>query len=686
MTGVIAAAAGAALALFGVALGNGIAALFWPRLAVCTLMLGGTAGGLAALGVAIAPASIAERVRRHATLLLSLAWVAAVAMVPALRVQAARRLPGPGLEMLSFEPLFLALVMFPFVVTAAVLISWSRAWDHRRMGWWLVGTGAGCLVAAALAGSSLPLRTPWFGGHELEFTPDSDGVFSLGMDRRLREDLIAPSSFPRVAFVPQPDENGHVETLIVGLRNGPLLAALLEEPNVRLTILEEDSSLVSEVLRRWPALDAARAEGRVMFRGGNPRWSLERSDDRYGYIVLSEVWSYGAYLSRALNLRADHAWTVEAFRSYLDHLRPDGVLFVQRNGIGRVVTTLREATAPATTAFSSNIAVFGGRERLISQLGYRPAGLVDADSIQEIWRHANRSGMEVFYRPSERKINTIYEPLIEGERVRGMYFSTPLDLSPPVDARPFFDNVERMVLSPSGRSMPEELEPMETGAPRRVIPSGDRNAWGTLAGGILAAAAVIAVGLRNARRRASAVPRGVLPTAFFLGSCTALALVAFGAWAQWLSPSATVAQVATGAALLATGGGWLSVRRRDGYRANLVLLLTALTVFVIAGYRAAPAVPRLGVWPSALVVVGAGVIVCLALGRAVGSAGRELTSRLPDSGGWFAGIALSAASLSWVGGRLAVTHFGYPVLWALAAVAAFAALRGLRLLPPGPPT
>jgi hypothetical protein len=689
LAAVIAAAAGAALALFVIALENGCAAFFWPRLAACVALLGGVAGGLAAIGVAVGPAALAERVRRHAPALLGISGLAAFAALFALRAVAADLPPGGGLGLLSFPLYFLALAVAPFVVTAAVLVTWSGTGEQRRCGWLLAGAGAGWLAAAAVAGSDLPLRTPWFGGRVLEFTEVGSGAYNLGVDRRLRQDVIAPRSAPHLAYWPQAKSGGRTEVLLVGFPSGPLMSAFLERPDARLTILEEDAELVAEVLRRWPALEKAREEGRVIFRDGNPRWSLVRSKDRYGLIALSEGWSPGAYLSRALNLRADHRWTVEAFRACLAHLDPDGYLLVQRTGIGRVVTTLREAAARPVKEFSMSVLVFGDRGLLTSQLWYHPGWARDGISSPEIRLHAHLSGSEVLYRPSKYRIRTAYGPLIQGDGIRGMYFSTPLDLSPPIDARPFFDHVERLVLSPSGRSMPEELEPMEAGAKPRIIPSGDRDAWGVLGAGMLAAAFLLATGLRGARRRAGDAPptAGALPAALFIGVGAACALSAFGAWARWLAPSDAFAQAAVGSVLLGAGGGWLGARRHGRPGAGLLPLSGALAVFAVAGYRAAPELPMLGSLASALVVAGAGMCLGLVLGSAVGSMSAHIAARQPPSGGWMAGATLCAASLAWVGGRLAVTHFGYPLLWALAAVAAAAALHSLRRLPPtGPQT
>lgn len=689
MAAVSAAFAGAALALFAVALGNGLAALYWPQAALGVLVLDVVSGGLAALAVALAPAAWGERVRRGGAALLGLAGVLALASFPVLRTIAAGLPPGAG--PLGLTPHFLVLTVAPFVIVAAVLAAWLQAGERRRFAWLMAGAGAGWLAAAALAGTQVPLRAPWFGGHLLEFTPGADGSSRLAIDRGLREQVIAATPPVPLAFLPAPDAGGFAEALLVGLPDGQVLAAFLEQPQLRLTVLEQDPGLVAGVLRRWPALEAARSAGRVSFRIGNPRWSLERTADRYGLIALAPGWSAGARRSSALNLRADHRWTVEAFRTYLERLDAGGYLFVQRDAIGRVVTTLRRATALPPDAFRERLVVFGDPGRSVSQCWYRPAGLADLASYRTTVRYGVDNGTQVLYRPSNQPANSIYDRLVKDGQLQGLYFSTPIDLSPALDERPFFDHLGRLAISPRGRSLPEETEELEEpampgdAAPMQIIPRGDREIWLVLLAGIGIAAALLGAGARFGRRGAGP---GAPPVALFLGVGAGLALEAFHAWAQWLAPSAAVAQAAFGAVLFGAGWGWLGAQRRAGRNAGLPVFAAVLLLFVLGGYRAAPFLPRLGFSVSALALAAAGVLLGIALGRALGGASGRLEALLPGAGGRFAGTALVCAALAWPAGRLAATHFGYRLIWALAAVAALAALRHLRRLPaavPGSP-
>lgn len=289
----------------------------------------------------------------------------------------------------------------------------------------------------------------------------------------------------------------------------------------------------------------------------------------------------------------------------------------------------------------------------------------------------------------------MYGNMLQSERIKGWYFSTPLDLSPPLDERPFFDNPGRLVLGPSGPAMPEELAPPWSGAPPAAIPSGNRDAWGVFLAGLFAAAAIGAAGVRRTRRVAgSGRPDWTLPVGTALGVCSALSLEAFGAWSGWLAPSSSWARLALGAALLGAGTGWLTGRRRLESGTSLAALIALLLAFTVAGYRAAPAMTNLGYTASGLAVTFAGGILGLALGGALRRVGDDPAARLPGCSGWFVGATLCAAAVAWAGARLAATHFGYRLIWALAAVAAMAALRssrragtGTRGVPPhGTPT
>jgi hypothetical protein len=684
----LAVVAGALAALYALALGNALAAFFWPGVAGQLLGLFAILGGAAALAAGFASGRLRELARRRAPLALAVAGVSACGALAAIGPVASTLFPGPGLGPLSLPLPWIALAALPFVVAGALLGVGGAARGDGRAGWLIAGLGTGALVAAAIAASGLAVRTPWFGGRLLEFTPSGGRAWSLGIDRRLAEDVIAPSTGARLAFFPRRPRDGRVDVLLVGFPDGPVLASLLRRTDARVTVLEEDGELVAAVLARWPELAEARAAGRVRFVPGNPRWSLARSAERYDLAILSEGWSFGAYLSHTLNRRRDHRWTVEGVRAVVDHLERGGFLMVERTNIGRIVATLREVAGVPGEEFRHRVVVFGGRGRLSSQCWYRAAGLADGALQVAARKFSRENGIPLLYRPSKYPMNSFYDPLVTEDRVRGLYFSTPLDLSPALDERPFFDNVERLVISPLGRSMPEELVPREAQSPIQVIPSGDRGAWGALVlGAALAALAIVAAWRAGRGGAPGAAPAlAVLAPAGALGVAAALALTAFDAWAQWLGPSPPASRAAVGALLAGAGAGWLLARRPLAPAWPLGALACVMGLYAAVGYRAGAAIPLLGAGASALVLCFKGAAVGALLGVGLRAGAGALERPASPAPGAAAGAFLAAASLAWNAGELAATHFGYRLLWALGAVAALAAVRAIRGLPPAPTT
>jgi hypothetical protein len=356
-----------------------------------------------------------------------------------------------------------------------------------------------------------------------------------------------------------------------------------------------------------------------------------------------------------------------------------------------VVATLREATGLPPREFLKKLVIFGERGRYRSQCWFRAEGLNDR-VLRGVAAAAFRQGAPTIYIPATRGTGTFYDRLILGEPVEGHYFSTPLDLSPALDERPFFEDVDRLAISPVGRAMPEERAPPAGPAPLVVIPPGDRGLAGVLLIGALAACAIVAVGSRISRVEGfGRSARGAAP-GLALGACAGLALEAFAAWARWLAPSAASAQAAAAAVLLAAGIVWVRLDRSDRRNPSawMLTLAAALSLAAVAAYRVPPALPAFGWLGSALALAAAGALAGALLGGSLHAALVDLDVGLAASGAWFWGFALVAASLAWPAGRLTATHFGYRSLWALAAVAALAAagtLRRARCARPGePPT
>jgi hypothetical protein len=677
-TAAVAALAGAGLGLFAAALAAALASFFWPLIAGALVRGALVAGGCAALAAALAPPSWRERLCRRLPLLALAGLAAAAAAVAATGALAQRLNPGPGLGLLSFPAPYLAALALPFAAAGIAVVGWCGRREGRvPAGLFVAGVGAGALAAALIATVPRALPPPWDGQPLLEFSAAGLGIREVSIDRGLRKFLVAPRgadlAFPLAASKKRRD------VLVVGLANGPVLSTLLKHADTRTTILEEDAALVRGLVSRWPALAKASAAGRVKIVGGDERWALLRLRGRFDLIVLGESWSAAAYHSRALSHRRDHRWTTQAFAAYLSRLKPRGRLLAQRTSIGRVAATLREAAGLPAAEFARRVVVLGRGGRIVSELWYSPAGFDTRQAQAALRRHRSLTGIPLLYNPADARGRNFYTPLIRGERPRGLAFSTPLDLSPAIDERPFFDSAERLMLSPRGRTLPEELEPLEGPARLRILPAADRALWGILFAGLAAVAAALALHARAVRRAAAQEVAVSIPAAaLWHGAAAGVLLEAFAAWAGWLAPLPAPAAAAWASLLAGIGAGWAGAPRA-GARVPAWAPAAVLTLlFAAAGYRVLPAAVRLGPAAVSAAMIAAAALLGVLLGRALG-ADRPGVAADPGTNAARCGASLAAAPLGALAASLAAPHFGYPLLWVLGAVALLA--PSLRLAP-----
>jgi hypothetical protein len=664
------ALAGVAFGLFAASLAHALPAFFWPLAGLALLRGALVAGGVAALAAGLAPVAWREWLRGHRGLLASVAAAAAATVIGTTGALAHRLRPEAGLGLPDFPLLYLAALAVPFIAVGVGLVTWCEPAERGSRAWFLTGIGAGVLGVSLLAGIQ-GAASPWLGGRFVEV---SDGRISV--DRGLREFPASPEAAD-LAFPPA--DGAETEVLMVGIGSGSVLARLVGEPQVRVTILGEDGGLAPSVLERWPAFERARAEGRLTIAAGAERWALAGLGRRFDLVVLCESWSGAAYRSRTLSHRRDYRWTSEAFAEALARLKPGGRLLVQRNGIARVLLTLREASGLTADEFARRVVVLGQGGGNVSECWYGSAGFESRELRAVLRRHRRSTRPRVVYSPLDvLPGGNFYQRLVKGDRPRGLAFSTSLDLSPPIDERPFFDHVERLMLSLRLRGMQEELEPRAGAQELRVFLAADRPLWGILVGGLLFGTGVVALARRGAGSPgASTMPSaGAAVDALWRGAAGGLVIECFAVWAGWLAPSSLAAAAGLAALLAGLGVGWGGMPRSAprwtdwAPAAALALLLGA------AGYRVLPAAVRVGPALTSAAMIAVGALLGTALGRAAGATPRATAAPAAGTEASGCGVVLAAAGLATVAASLAATHFGYPLLWVLGALSLVApALR-----------
>ena len=186
---------------------------------------------------------------------------------------------------------------------------------------------------------------------------------------------------------------------------------------------------------------------------------VRRSTARFDVIQASLVDTWAATAAGAYTLTENSLYTVEAFRDYLDHLTPDGVLTVTRWLAGglRLVSLAQAACAQRGIDCARHIALVSDRNVVTFILKRSPFSAEEARSLK---RRAEELGFDLLYAPGATSTPIGQEPpelRKAGMRGAGDYrdlvLSTdparfiaeyPFDISPTTDDRPFFFSSARL--------------------------------------------------------------------------------------------------------------------------------------------------------------------------------------------------------------------------------------------------
>ena len=186
---------------------------------------------------------------------------------------------------------------------------------------------------------------------------------------------------------------------------------------------------------------------------------ITRSTSQYDIIQLSLIDTWAATAAGAFVLSENSLYTVEAWKSFLGHLKPGGVLTVSR---WYYPARPGEALRIASLARESlrQIGVNQPRAHVMMVKAPKAAGLpgalgngiatilVSRDPFSEadfarLRTEIDRLGFEFVVTPSFAA-DTAYERILSSDDARSFYASYPLDISAPTDDKPFFFQMLRL--------------------------------------------------------------------------------------------------------------------------------------------------------------------------------------------------------------------------------------------------
>jgi hypothetical protein len=291
--------------------------------------------------------------------------------------------------------------------------------------------------------------------------------------RELHLDIDSYAGTELTAFTGDPAEVAHLKydvtnmahylrpgsrVIVVGTGGGRDVLSALAFDQQAVTGVEINDAILDLVNRRFGDFTGhLNRHPRVRFVNDEARSYIARLEDRADIIQISLIDTWAATASGAFVLTENSLYTVNAWRIFLDHLAPRGILSVSRwYYADRPGEVYRLATLASTTLMQMGISRPGDHYAIVRA---RPANSVDAPdgvgtmlvsrdplSSQDLDRleaEAARLNFEVVQSP-RRSADATFAAIASADRLGAAIAQHPLNISAPTDDTPFFFHMLRL--------------------------------------------------------------------------------------------------------------------------------------------------------------------------------------------------------------------------------------------------
>ncbi len=241
--------------------------------------------------------------------------------------------------------------------------------------------------------------------------------------------------------------------LVIGAGGGrDILSALVFEQN-KVIGVEMNSVILKAVNERFGDFTGNLSRHpKVSFVNEEARSYVAWQKEKFGIIQASLIDTWAATAAGAFVLSENSLYTVEAWKIFLEHLEPDGVLTFSRWYFplpGQVYRLTSIATAALMELGVKQprdhiVVVVGGQSQGVPMgtilVSKNPFSKKDLDTINEV---AHRLQFRTVLSPSF-SIDSIFSAIASGTNFDSLAKNFPLDISPPTDDRPFFFYMQKM--------------------------------------------------------------------------------------------------------------------------------------------------------------------------------------------------------------------------------------------------
>jgi SAM-dependent methyltransferase len=305
------------------------------------------------------------------------------------------------------------------------------------------GWGLSRAMPADRTAHELHLDIDSYAGTELtEYHGNPDSVAHLKYD------------VTNVGYYLRPDSR----VIVVGTGGGRDVLSALAFNQKQVTGVEINEGIIDLVNRRFGDFTGhLDRDPRVRFVNDEARSYVARLQDRADIIQISLIDTWAATASGAFVLTENSLYTVEAWRIFLDHLAPKGILSVSRwYYADRPGEVYRLATLASATLMKMGITRPGDHYAIVRArpaaspnapdgvgtmlLSRDPLSPHDLDELESV---ASRMHFEIVQSPRFSADDT-FASIASADRLRDAIAKHPLNISPPTDDTPFFFHMLRL--------------------------------------------------------------------------------------------------------------------------------------------------------------------------------------------------------------------------------------------------
>lgn len=195
----------------------------------------------------------------------------------------------------------------------------------------------------------------------------------------------------------------------------------------------------------------------VKFACDEARSYIARSKDKFDIIQISLIDTFAATAAGAFVLTEHSLYTVEAWRSFLNHLEPDGVLTISRWYFKNRPVEMYRLVGLATAALKDqgvedarkNIVIVAAMKGAQGGRGMDGIGTLmisknpftEAD-LEKISKFAEENDFEIVLSP-KKSIDENFSKIAEAKDLTPLLASFPVNISPPNDDSPYFFHMLR---------------------------------------------------------------------------------------------------------------------------------------------------------------------------------------------------------------------------------------------------